>query len=282
MSSERQIKGDKYEAFSQDILLLKSISWTKQSISFDIISDEGVIEGKSGAAHQIDVHLVSSKHPEYHLLCECKCFSKAISKTLACSFVTVINDIKKKHKEWKIIPVFTSDKGFQSGAKAIFKQYNISFLDLEDISDRKIALTIEESSVRAVVKINKIVLKDGNEAKIYDGFVNDDLGDIRGAKDIVRYYHVYDSNGHEINDLVHHVGYFKTGDRLFIKNKYDVFKHFGDEKEIDYIEGEIEGNIRENHGRNTSVFDSVVKAKLKLENGDSYQFFKDGGIKRLL
>ena len=281
MSSEKQIKGNKYESFSRDILLLKNISWTKKNIIFDNVSSDGVIEGKSGAKHQIDIHLISNQHPRYHLLCECKCFSKAISKSLACSFVTVITDIQKKHRNWKIIPVFASDKGFQSGAKAIFKQYGIASLDLEDVSERKTTLTIEESSIRAIVKINRIVLKDGSEAKIYDGFINDELGDIRDARNLIGYYHVFDSKNNEISDLTDYTGYFKTGNRLSTNSVYDVFKRFGDEKEIDYIEGEVEGNIRKNLGHTTNVVTSIIKAKLKLENGDSYQFFKDGTIKKL-
>ena len=124
-------KGDDFEFFSQQILLLKQISWTKEKIQFDNVKCKQKIEGKSGAKHEIDLLFTSSINDIYHLLCECKGYATPVEKSLACSFVTVINDIKKKHNDWKVIPVFFSKKGYQPGALKILNHYKINIKDIQ-------------------------------------------------------------------------------------------------------------------------------------------------------
>lgn len=62
--SKKKEKGDKYEAFTKEVLLLKQLTWSydesNENISFDVVSNENIIYGISGAHHQIDVHLTSS------------------------------------------------------------------------------------------------------------------------------------------------------------------------------------------------------------------------------
>lgn len=279
--TEKQEKGDKYESFSSEILLLKNVTWTKSGISFDIDSDEHKIEGISGAKHQIDIHLISSKNPSYHLLCECKCYSKAIEKSLACSFVTVINDIKSKHKDWNIIPVFASDKGYNSGALKILNKYKISALDLEDVSDRIFYLTTSESITYAKIIITKVLLINGIEVDVNESFVNYDRGDIWGAKNIVGFYECLDDDEKVIDDLVHFVGTFHTGNRKFSYCDLDIFKRMSDGIEIGRIEGKIEGCETEKTSEHKDKILSNVKAIMKLVNGDSFKFYKDGSIKKI-
>lgn len=274
----KQIKGDKYEAFSSEILLLKNVTWTSKGVSFDEIDAEHKIEGESGAKHQIDIHLTSSKNPEYHLLCECKCYSQAIEKSLACSFVTVINDIRKSHKEWKIIPVFASDKGYNSGALKILKKYKISALDLEDVSDRIFTLTTTESVTSAKITISRITLIDGSEVGVNESFINYDRGDIWGAKNIIGFYEILDDNEKVIDDLVHYVGSFHTGKRKFSYGDSDKFLRMSDNKEIGRIDGIIEGCETNELGKHQEKIISSVKAVMKLVNGDSFKFNKDGTI----
>jgi len=82
-------KGDEYEKFTTEILMMKKLVW-EDGVVFDNKDNEHKIFGKSGAEHQIDIHLTSTTNNEYHLLGECKCFNDPIEKTLACSFVTVM------------------------------------------------------------------------------------------------------------------------------------------------------------------------------------------------
>ena len=279
--TDKQIKGDKYEAFSSEILLLKNVTWTSKGIAFDKINDEHKIEGKSGAKHQIDIHLTSSKNPSYHLLCECKCYAKAIEKSLACSFVTVINDIKSNHADWNIIPVFASDKGYNKGALQVLKQYNISALDLEDVSDRIFTLTTTESVTFAKITISQVQLYDNTVVGNNESFINYDRGGIWNAKNIIGFYECLDDNEKIIEDIVHHVGNFHTGKRLYSYCELDKFLRMSDQKEIGRIDGKIEGCETKECGKHEEKVISSVKAIMNLVNGDSFKFKKDGSIVKI-
>lgn len=53
--SKKKEKGDKYEAFTKEVLLLKQLTWSydesNENISFDVVSNENIIYGISGAHH---------------------------------------------------------------------------------------------------------------------------------------------------------------------------------------------------------------------------------------
>ena len=94
------------------------------------------------------------------MLCECKSHNGPVEKTEACSFVTVIRDIKEKHNDWKIIPCLASNLGFQSGAVKILIYYDNAPLDLCYVSNKTFKITITESSIRTNVKITGVYLKE--------------------------------------------------------------------------------------------------------------------------
>lgn len=281
MPTKKQEIGDKYEDLSMQILLLKEISW-EEGIVFDKVYDNGndKIEGASGAKHQIDIHLVSSQHNNYHLLCECKCHKGSVEKTEACSFVTVITDIKKKNPDWNVIACFTSNLGFQKGAVQILLYYDIAPLDLEDVSEKEFKITITESSISTDIKITNVYLKNNEVANCYDGFTNDDRGDILRPQYILSYYELLDENNNIINDLIHHYGFFKTGNRKYVNNEFDVFKSLEKNVELDRIEGFANGARKNEPSTSTSIIKSDVKAILKLSKDTYYHFKKDGTIEK--
>ncbi len=282
MPTKNQEKGKKYEDFSKNILLLKEISW-ERGIIFDKVSNNhsDKIEGISGAKHQIDIHLLSSNHPDYHLLCECKSHNGPVEKTEACSFVTVIKDIKGKHNDWKIIPCFASNLGFQSGAIKILIYYDIAPLDLHDVSDKEFKITITESSRRPNIKITGVYLKGNVKANIIDGFKNDDRGDILRPEYVLGYYELLDDSGKIIKDLINYKGSFVTGKRKQINNAYDVFKSLITELELDRIEGISFGAIKTEPRSSTNIIKSTTKAVLKINDKLFYHFNKDGTIKKI-
>lgn len=282
MPSKKQEKGKKYEDFSKSILLLKEISWNN-GINFDLVPNNynGKIEGVSGAKHQIDIHLLSSNNPDCHLLCECKSHNGSVEKTEACSFVTVINDIKEKHKDWKIIPCFASNLGFQSGAIKILLYYDIAPLDLQNVSEKRFKLTITESSTRPDIEITNVYLKGNVIAKKYDGFKNDDRGDILPPKNLLGFYELYDNNDQLISDIVNFKGTFKTGKRMHILSKFDVFKSLETGLELDRIEGISRGPIKSEPHTSTSIIKSDTNAVLKIGDKLFYHFKKDGSIEKI-
>lgn len=282
MPTKNQEKGKKYEDFSKSILLLKEISWDT-GIIFDKASDNcnGKIEGISGAKHQIDIHLLSSNNPNYHLLCECKSHNGPVEKTEACSFVTVIRDIKEKQKDWQIIPCFASNLGFQSGAVKILIYYDIAPLDLRDVSNKTFKITITESSVRPNIKITGVYLKGNVKADSFDGFINDDRGDILRPEYLLGYYELFDNSGKIIEDLINYKGSFVTGKRKHVNNEYDVFKSIITKLELDRIEGVSCGAIKTEPHSSTNIINSDTKAVLKIDDKLFYHFNKDGTIKKI-
>lgn len=282
MSTKNQEKGKKYEDFSESILLLKEISWDR-GIIFDKVSDDHTdkIEGISGAKHQIDIHLLSSNNPDYHLLCECKSHNGSVEKTEACSFVTVIRDIKEKHNDWKIIPCFASNLGFQSGAVKILIYYDIAPLDLCDVSNKTYKITITESSIRPNIKITGVYLKGNIKADCIDGFTNDDRGGILRPEYVLGYYELFDECGKIIEDFINYKGPFVTGKRKYVNNEYDVFKSFITKLELDRIEGISYGAIKTEPHSSTSIIKSDTKAVLKIDDKLFYHFNKDGSIKKI-
>lgn len=272
-------KGKKYELFSQEILLLKHFNWDyskkEKNIIFDKISDSHKIMGISGEEHQIDVHLVSSKHEEYHLLCECKSHDPAVEKTHACSFVTVINDIKAYHKDWKIIPVFTADDGFQSGAKKILQYYKIIYLEMKDYRNAKRTLTITTSSrapkfseLRGILDDGSVVDKDvwlQNYSRGYCGLTN-----------AINSFELLDSNNNVIDDLIEFEGEFHTGKRIIRFDKYDDFIDLQSQKELVKIEGIVVGITTTHYGSSKTVFESKAVTNIILGDGSIYRINKDG------
>ena len=281
MPTKKQEIGDKYEDFSKQILLLTEISW-EDGIVFDknYNSENDKIEGASGAKHQIDIHLVSSQYNNYHLLCECKCHKGSVEKTEACSFVTVIMDIKKKNPDWNVIACFTSNLGFQKGAVQILLYYDIAPLDLEDVSEKEFKITITESSISPKIEITKVYLKNNEVANCYDGFINDDRGGVLRPQYLLGYYELLDENNNIIDDLIHHYGFFKTGNRKHVNNEFDVFKSLEKQIELDRIEGIAKGPCESGPSTSTSIIKSDVKAVLKLSKDTYYHFKKDGTIEK--
>ena len=235
--SKNQIKGDKYEKFVLEILLLKAITWN-DNVNFDTKEESKTIIGKSKASHQIDIHLTSSSFLNEHLLCECKNHDCKVTKILASAFVTIIDDIKNNHKDWNIVPVFVSNKGFQKGALQILKEYNVTSLYLEDVSDKEMLLTIKETYIRPIIEITKVTLIDGSEVNINETFYNNDIAETHLTdKDIINYYKWYDDNEKEIIDRAIHKGNFHTKDRTRSNvNEYDHFISNKYNKEIGRIE----------------------------------------------
>lgn len=282
MPSIKQEKGKKYEDFSRNILLLKEISWDK-GIVFDTVSDNhnGKIEGISGVKHQIDIHLLSSKNHDYHLLCECKSYNGPVEKTEACSFVTVIKDIKEQHKEWKIIPCFASNLGFQSGAAKVLAYYDIAPLDLQNVSEKQIKLTITESSIRPDIVITAVYLRGDILAKRYDGFKNDERGEILSPNNLLGFYELFDQDNKLIDDIVNYKGTFKTGRRINVLSEYDVFKSLDTGLELGRIEGISRGPIKSESHTSTSIIKSDINAVLRIDDKLLYRFKKDGSIDKI-
>lgn len=281
MKTDKQIKGDNYELFSAEILLLKDILFSDENnanIDFDLESDKHKIEGVSGAKHQIDIHLTSTKNSNFHLLCECKCHASPVSKTLACSFVTVINDIKNKEKSWNIIPVFASSTGFNSGALKVLKYNKIIPINLSDLSCKTFSVSENTTITRPTINILSIELKDGLKGNAEDVFINYERGDVFSAKNIIGFYEHLDDNGNAIEDLVSYKGHFHTGKRLYSTCEEDRFLRVNDFKEINEICGEVTGVETETSSTLTFKLDSAAKAKLNLYDGLEYVFYKDGRI----
>lgn len=272
-------KGKKYELFSQEILLLKHYNWDyskkEKNIIFDKISDNHKIMGISGEEHQIDVHLLSSEHEEYHLLCECKAHDPAVEKTHACSFVTVINDIKAYHKDWKIIPVFTADDGFQSGAKKILQYYGIIYLEMKDYRNAKRTLTTTITSRAPKFSELRGILDDGTVVDKDVCLQNYSRG-CCGLTNAINSFELLDKNNNIIEDLIDFVGDFHTGKRIIMFDEYDDFFELHSEKELIRIEGTVVENITTNYGSDQTVFESKAVTNIILGDGSIYRINKDG------
>ena len=272
-------KGKKYELFSQEILLLKKIKWdyskTEKNIVFDEVSADHKIFGISGQAHQIDVHLTSSQNSDYHLLCECKAHDPAVEKTHACSFVMVINDIKKKHKDWKIIPVFTADDGYQSGAKKILQYYKIIYLEMKDYRNAIRKLTITTTSRTPIFKKLNGTLDDGTIVDKDVCLVNYSRG-CCGITNAINSFEILDDKNHPIDDLIDFVGKFHTGKRTVKIDKYDDFFELHSNKKLVGISGTVVDVMTTNYGSSTTVFESKAVTNIILGDGCIYRINKDG------
>lgn len=277
--SKKKEKGDAYESFSKEVLLLKQISWSytdkNKNIYFDTESDEHILCGISGAHHQIDVHLTSSELPEFHLLCECKAHNPAVEKTHACSFVTVINDIKEKHPEWKIIPVFTADDGFQSGAFTILKYYKVIALEMKDYRNATRTLSMKVTSIAPVFKSLYGYLEDGTIVDKNVCLENLSRGGGLGITNAIRSFEILDENNQVIKDIVEYVGKFHTGKRTIIYDEYDDFTEVSSQKKLVSIKGEVIGNTSNELESSVDVFKSKVITSINLGDGNIYKIRKD-------
>lgn len=284
--TQNQIKGDKYEEFTAEILLDKSISWEDEKVVFDKKSSNHKLLGKSGATHQIDVHLESTEFPNYHLLCECKRRNRSVTKSEVCSFVTVINDISKNYPNWKIIGVFSSEKGFQSGAKKIASAYNITDLKIIDLSNEVYKYTLYPEPVEPTIKITDIFLSDGSKANLDDNFINAKSGDSYSAQNALELFKWYYGRGNEICSIYQYEGSFYTRKRKLRNTTGPQGKFLlarDQTKELVKMKGLIEFRHipeEEENENNTQIFQSIKKAELTLPNGESYSYFKDNSVKK--
>ncbi|MFA6801760.1 MAG: hypothetical protein WCR19_06590 [Acholeplasmataceae bacterium] len=281
MPSDKQVKGDAYEDFSRQILLLENITWNNDGIVFDKVESLSKIQGKSGAKHQIDIHLTSIKFQRCHLICECKNYTRPVEKSLGCSFITVIHDIKEEHPEWVVIGAFLSNKGFNSGAVKVLSYYEIAPLYLEDVSSKTFKLTITESSTRAIISVKRAFYSDDSEVDLHEYFRNDDLGGFFRIGTIVGFYTLYDEQGELIKDIINYIGNFKTGERELVNNEDDCFFGMTSGKELKSIEGIIEGKKTTSLGSHSSIIKSIVKGILRESKDVVYHFNKDGGVKKI-
>ena len=284
MASANQIKGKKYEDFSKEILLLESVSF-ENGIHFDKVNPKKTklerIEGISGVKHQIDIHLLSSEFPDYHLLCECKCYGGEIEKSVACAFITVIHDIEKKHPDWKIISCFLSDQGFQQGAFKILGYYDVAPLELENVSNKKIRITMSESSIRANFKVEKTVLENDTIMNGIDALKNNHLNSMFREEKVLSFFKLVDEDGNEISDIMHFVGKFRTAQRK--KQPLapdDFFYSVKTGLKFEYLEDVSYVPEYSELDPSSIVFDSSVKAVLKIANGVYYHFNKDGSVEK--
>ena len=272
-------KGKKYELFSQEILLLEKLKWdysrTDKDIVFDKVSDDHKIAGISGQDHQIDVHLTSSQNPDYHLLCECKAHDPAVEKTHACSFVTVIHDIKENHKDWKIIPVFTADDGYQSGAKKILQYYKIIYLEMKDYRNAKRTLTITTTSRSPIFEQLNGILDDGTIVDRNVCLENYSRG-CSGITNAINSFELLDKNNKVIDNLVEFIGDFHTGKRTIVFDQYDDFIEMHSRKKLVKITGRVTGNETNELGYSKTVFESKAVTNIILGDGSIYRINKDG------
>lgn len=273
-------KGKRYEEFSNNILLLEKLTW-ENGVIFDQV-DNHYIVGASSAKHQIDIHLTSSNNPQYHLLCECKNHSNGTVKMLVCSFVTVINDIKQKHPDWSIIPVFASNYRFQRGATQIALYNGIVMFDLSDLRMLKSEIIMKVSSATVVFKSIVATMRDGSTLLPCDYITNIDNPGRYKPEDIIGYYICKDINKTIIESIVTHRGYFRAEQRKKVLSNADRFVREKDGVEIESIEGEIVGKTRTSLNEITvEQFFSNITARLIIDNTNCmYLFMKDGSIKR--
>ena len=281
MLTDKQVKGDAYEDFSRQILLLENITWNDEGMVFDKVESPSKIQGKSGAKHQIDIHLTSTNFPGYHLICECKNYKNAVEKSLACSFITVIHDIKEEHPEWGIIGAFLSNKGFNSGAVKVLVYYEIAPLYLEDVSSKTVKITTTTSSTRAIISVKKANYSDGSEVDLHEYFRNNDRGEFFLIETIVGHYKLYDEQGRLINDVINYVGNFKTGERGSVNNEFDYFFGMTCGKKLESIEGTIDGKATTSFAPHSSIIKSTVKGILRESKDVVYHFVKDGSVKKI-
>lgn len=273
-------KGKKYEGFSKEILLLQNLTWDYDSqnknIKFDKDVEDHKIEGISGQKHQIDIHLISSKNPEFHLLCECKAHNPAVEKTHACSFVTVITDIRDKHKDWKIIPVFTAEDGYQSGAKKILHYYKIIYFEMKDY--RNVQRTFNTNITSKMPKFEELngTLEDGTIVDRDVCLINYSRGDIYGITNAIKSFELFDSNNKKIENLIDFTGEFHTGDRCRMIDDSDEFYEVRTNKKLVAINGTVVGNTTCNLGSSQTVIKSKAVTNIILGDGNIYRINKDG------
>lgn len=264
-------KGNAYEDFSTEALLLKNFIWDYNKrysqIQFDTLDNRNVIEGVSGQKHQIDIHLTSKKYPNVHLLCECKAYQSSVQKTIACSFITVINDIKKQHKDWKIIPVLAAENGFQAGAKIMLKYYKIIPLDMKECL-KLMQITISAKINSPVLENLKGTLSDGSIVDNSSEFRNDSRGDIFCLENALGSFDVLDENGESIGVLSEYTGNFCTGKRTLKYDEDDRFYDTKTEKELISITGSVCGKKEIDLGKTCDTISTrtlIIKKDGKIQ-----------------
>ena len=282
--TKNQTKGDIYEAFTKEILLMKELLWeyNGEFVSFNVIKNERTITGASGAKHQIDIHMTSKTNKTLHLICECKDHNRKTVKGLACSFVTVIDDIKSRHPKWNIIPVFASNTNFTNGAKLILEKYNIEMIYLKNLQNCKTKLVIKESFRVLKRKITKIYLSDDSFIENNCNFINYYRGDVLSPLNLLHYFELFDNNGNKIENLLEYRGFFKTGERKIpIEHEFDKFILLQNESKLELkgFEGEIIG-IQEIVGDaiETTLTNDEYKGVLVNPDGTEYVFKKNNEI----
>lgn len=284
--TDKQIKGERYENFAREILLMKEVEWNYNDdfVTFNHIEKNSRITGESGTKHQIDIHLTSSKDNSLHLLCECKDHSSKAVKSYACSFVNVINDIKNNHPDWNIIPAFISNTGFTKGALMILNHYKIDTLNLENLLLNRTELKITEKFKILKRKISKIYLSDGTILDTNRYFINYYRGGTFSPSDLINFYEIYDKDNNLINDIWNYKGYFITGKRKICSSEpFDKYILSNDNlnRELIKFEGEIIG-VEEYKGDTSSVIlPNDFKGVLKINENIRYYFKKDNTIMKI-
>ena len=233
------------------------------------------MEQSPGTKHQIDIHLTSTKHPKIHLLCECKAHQARVQKTYACSFITVINDIGKKYKNWKIIPVFAAEDGFQAGATAMLNFYKFICLDIKEyLGKKQITITTKINSPILTNLVGK--LKNGSVANNSHTFSNTSRGDIFSLKDALGYYEVLDGNNNPIAVLSDYVGDFRTGKRTIQYDQQDIFYDINSGSDLLSIEGTVTDKSETVCGPMSYTIDK--KETVIKFDGKVYKINEDGSI----
>lgn len=164
MKTDKQIKGANYENLTRQIMLLKNMVWIykESKLRFDKHIEHSKICGASGNCHQIDIHLQSSERPEWHLICECKNHVHKVNKSLANAFIAEIDDIREKHKDWNVLPVFASNSGFQEGAIKSLCHKKIYPFFLQDVRDASVDITVNAEIKSPEIIFTSIRMADGS------------------------------------------------------------------------------------------------------------------------
>lgn len=204
-------KGDRYEEEIKIIAKSTDIAFCygKKKINFaDSTEGSNIIKGYSGAKHQIDIHLVKD---DYHLLIECKNYKRDTPKSVIASYITVINDIKKKYKDWKIIPVLSSNSAFQRGAKQLAICYRLSNIRITD-DFKHIEFHAGLTFRRPIYSDIVVYYADGsfesiNQSNKHTLFRNYELGDDYEPERMIKHFKdILDEKGNPINMLENYVG----------------------------------------------------------------------------
>ncbi len=121
------LKGTEYELFVKEVCeKLDSIEGVENS---KIIHNEHII-GLSGTHHQVDLVWTFQKDGEERkYLVECKGYNNRVKKEKVMAFHALLNDVGLK------TGIYTSKKGFQSGAVKYADKYGINLLEIRPPED---------------------------------------------------------------------------------------------------------------------------------------------------